>query len=145
MRYIAVAALALLYSSLAAAQEPVGTLETKMPDGRLVIVSTGPKEAASIGSYAVRVYGAANPRSPTDDFAASLVVPRDGTLSRVHVADIAGDGAKDLVVVSQSAGTGGYLAADAFRLTDDTVVHIASAHGLPPDADVVAELRRNRK
>ncbi|MQA92593.1 MAG: hypothetical protein GEU90_20615 [Gemmatimonas sp.] len=141
MRYLAVG-LALLCTAFARApQAPAETLETKMPDGRLVIVSDGPREAASIGSYVVHVYGAANPQSPTDDYVAGIVMPRNGSLLRLEVVDIDGDGSEDLVVVCESAGSGSYLSGDAFRLTGDRIVHIASAHNLAPNTDVVAALR----
>lgn len=147
MRYSALF-IALLGSTLAFAPPEIpamhNTLETKMPDGRLVIVSAGPKEAASIGSYVVRVYGATKPQNPTDDYVAGAVMPRNGTLSRLEVADIDGDGTDDLVVVSVSAGSGSYLSADALRLTEDRVIHIASVKDVDPKTNVVAALQARR-
>lgn len=141
MRYL-ILGLALLGAAFTLApRAPAESLETKLPDGRLVIVSDGPKEAASIGSYVVRVYGASNPQSPTDDYAAGIVMPRDGSLLRLEVADIDGAGSEELVVVTESAGSGSYLSADAFRLTDDHIAHIASAHDLPPNTNVLSALR----
>lgn len=121
---------------------PGGMLEAETPGGRYVVVDAGPKEPASIGSYAVRLYSAANAQHAADDFIASAVASRDGTLERLEFADVTGDGSQELVVIAASAGTGGYLAADAFRLTNDSVVHVASADGLQPNADVIAALRK---
>lgn len=128
-----------------APREMAETLETKMPDGRLVIVSDGPKEAASTGSYVVRLYGASNPQTPTDDYVAGVVMPRDGSLLRLEVANIDGEGSEDLVVITESAGSGSYLSADAFRLTSNDIVHIASARDLEPNADVLEALRGSSK
>lgn len=141
MRYFVLGFALLAAAFTLAPREQADMLETKMPDGRLVIVSEGPKEAASIGSYVVHVYGASNPQSPTDDHIAGIVMPRDGSLHRLEVADIDGDGSEDLVVVVESAGTGSYLSADAFHLTGDRIEHIASAHDLDPDTNILAALR----
>lgn len=141
MRYLVLSLAVLGAAFTPAPRELAETLETKMPDGRLVVVSDGPKEAASIGSYVVRVYGASNPQSPTDDYVAGIVMPRDGSLHRLEVADIDGAGSEEVVVVTESAGSGSYLSADAFRLSGDDIAHIASAHDLPPNTDVLAAVR----
>jgi len=41
----------------------------------------------------------------------------------------------------QSAGSGGYLAADAFALSQDTITWIAHVEGLATQADVATALR----
>ncbi|MGH7575741.1 MAG: PliI family lysozyme inhibitor of I-type lysozyme [Longimicrobiales bacterium] len=141
MRYFVIGVALLSAAFTLAAREPTEMLETKMRDGRLVIVSDGPKEAASVGSYVVHVYGASNPQSPTDDYVAGIVMPRDGSLLRLEVADIGGGGSEELVVITETAGSGSYLWADAFRLSGDHIAHIASVHDVAPSTDLIAALR----
>jgi len=46
-----------------------------------------------------------------------------------------------LIVAIRSAGSGGYLSADAFTIGKRTVVLRASVSGLPANADPVAALK----
>lgn len=107
-----------------------------------VVVDEGAAEPRSIGSYAVRLYDGGRGAAPYDAYATGVVRPRDGSLAKVDFADLDGDGAAELVVVTQSAGSGGYLAADAFRLRYGVLSRVAGVEGLPPSADPVAALRR---
>lgn len=110
-----------------------------------MVAAEGAHEPRSIGSYSLRLYGGANPNAPYDDFIAGVIRPRDGMLEAVWLADVDGDGALDVVVVLRSVGTGGYLAADAFRLEGGALAHIGSVAGLPKDADPVHALTAARR
>ena len=118
-----------------------GVLTTYTPQRQFVTVAPGPREAASIGSYAVRVYGARSPQFPTDDFLGGVVRKRDGTLQRLVWQDVLRNGSKELVVVCASAGSGGYLSADALGVRNGSVVVVASVKGLNPRADVLRALQ----
>jgi hypothetical protein len=107
----------------------------------LVVVSEGQLEPRSTGSYAVRIYGGANPRARFDDFIAGIVRRRDGTLAKLLFSDVDGDGRPDIVVIVRSAGTGGYVSADAFRVRGKIVSVAGSVKGLAADADPVAALK----
>lgn len=107
-----------------------------------VVVDEGAAEPRSIGSYAVRLYDGRRGAAPHDAYATGIVRPRDGSLTKVDFADLDGDGAAELVVVTQSAGSGGHLAADAFRLRYGVLSRVAGVEGLAPSADVVSALRK---
>ena len=106
----------------------------------VVVVAEGELEPRSVGSYSVRTYAGTSPRFPYDDFIAGAVRPRDGSLDDVLFSDVDGDGSAEIVVVIRSAGTGGYLSADAFRLRGTTLSLAGSVSGLPSDADPVRAL-----
>jgi hypothetical protein len=61
-------------------------------------------------------------------------------VEQVLLADLDNDGSSSLVVVMRSAGSGGYLSADAFAIGRNTVTHRASVSGLPANADPVMAL-----
>ncbi len=110
-----------------------------------VVVDEPAFEARSIGSFAVRVYDLDNiqPGDETTFFLGGLVAMRDGSITRVEVVDLDGDEGEELMVVAQSAGSGGYLSAYAIDIGEDGMpAPLAAAEGLAPDADVVAELRK---
>ncbi|MFR9719019.1 PliI family lysozyme inhibitor of I-type lysozyme [Aeromonas diversa] len=111
-----------------------------LPAGQVVTVSSGPGEAASIGSYDVRLYTGRQPRFPLDEFIAGVVLPRDGTIKAVKLADLNGDKAPELIVIAQSAGSGGYLSADAFTVSDEGIESFNHVDGLTPDEDVLKAL-----
>jgi hypothetical protein len=106
----------------------------------IVVVAEGDFEARSIGSYSVRVYGAANPRFPFDDFIAGTVRPRDGTIDHIGFADLDRDGSPELVVIIRSAGTGAQLSADAFRLRGTVLMLLESVSSLANDTDPIRAL-----
>ena len=107
-----------------------------------VVVDEGAAEPRSIGSYAVRLYDGRRGAAPHDAYVTGLVRPRDGTLAKVDFADLDGDGSAELVVITRSAGSGGYLAADAFRLRYGVLSRVSGVEGLAPSADVVSALRK---
>ena len=115
------------------------------------VADEGEGEPRSIGSYALRLYKAGDPSFPFDAFLAGAIRPRDGTLEALKFADIDRDGAPEILVVARSAGSGGYLAVDAFRFHKGVLALAASKSGLDPNADPVAAVaeaaksRRGRK
>lgn len=109
------------------------------------VADEGEGEPRSIGSYALRLYKSGDPSFPFDGFLAGVVRPRDGTLEALKFADINRDGKNEIIVVLRSAGTGGYLSADAFRVQKGAPVLIGSKSGLAANADPVAELSGGRK
>ncbi len=111
-----------------------------LPDGRILVVAEADREPRSIGSYSVRLYSGRNPSFPYDDFVAGVIEKRDGFIVSARLADVDGDAQPELVVTMQSAGSGSYLAADAYSFTDESITRVAHVEGLAPQADVVAAL-----
>lgn len=111
-----------------------------LPDGRTVVITEGEFEPRSTGSYALRVYLAGDPALPFDRFAFGMVQPREGTIERVLVQDLDRDGRPELIVVLRSAGSGGYLSADAWSFGERRIVRRASVTDLPANADPAAAL-----
>jgi hypothetical protein len=106
----------------------------------VVVVAEGQFEPRSVGSYSVRIYAGANSRFPYDDFIAGTVRPRNGAVENVLFSDVNGDGSPEIVVVIRSAGTGGYLSADALHLHGTTLSLVESVAGLAKDADPIRAL-----
>lgn len=106
-----------------------------------VVIAEGVAEPKSMGSYSVRLYQGNPAGGRRDFFIAGLIFARDGFLKQAEFADIDNDQIEDLVVVFESAGTGDYLSAHAWRLVDEKLSAIAVVEGLAFDADVSAELR----
>jgi hypothetical protein len=113
-----------------------------LPTGQTAVVAEGDFEARSIGSFTVRLYAKAEPPDATTFFTSGLVRPRDGTVEKVTLADVDGRGAQEIVVITRSAGSGGYLSAQAFDVTGDQVGFVNEVMDLPPNADVVEALRK---
>jgi hypothetical protein len=113
-----------------------------LPGQQTAVVAEGDFEARSIGSYSVRVYSTegAQPGDDTTFFSSGLIRPRDGVVEKILLADVDGSGRSSLVVVIRSAGSGGYLSADAFAIGPGAVTLRGSVSELPPNADPVAVL-----
>ena len=109
------------------------------------VADEGEGEPRSIGSYALRLYKSGDPSLPFDGFLAGVVRPRDGTLEALKFTDLNRDGKNEIIVVVRSAGTGGYLSADAYRVQRGVPVLVDSKSGLAANADPVAELSGGRK
>lgn len=131
---------AFLPAAFAHAQDQAPLTATS-PDSRYVTVAAGPGESASIGSYALRLYQNSNPDFPTDDFIAGVIRPRDGSLLPLEWQDITGDGDEELIVRTESAGSGSYVSADAFSFGESEISLVASVSDLGPDADVISALQ----
>jgi len=125
--------------------EPTGHFVQKLAlaTEQTAVVAEGDFEARSIGSYSVRIYSTQNAQ-PDDDttfFSSGVIRARDGTIEKVFLAELGNDGAPSLVVAIRSAGSGGYLSADAFTIGKNTIVLRASVSGLAENADPVAALK----
>lgn len=107
----------------------------------VVAVSEGDFEPRSIGSYALRVYGGASKSSPTDDFVAGVTRPRNGTVEGVKFASVTGAEVPEIVVITRSVGSGGYLSADAFRYRDRALEWLVTVSDLDKAADPIPALR----
>ena len=136
----------LLLAGAAQAAEPqrfIGRLT--LPSRQTVVVAEGDAEARSTGSFSVRLYDAAAAGDETTFFRAGLVRPRDGTVERLLLADIDGDRVVEIVVIVRSAGSGGYLSAQAFTFDAERLVLRAAVEGLPPAVDVITALQREAR
>ncbi|MGY3857098.1 PliI family lysozyme inhibitor of I-type lysozyme [Aeromonas intestinalis] len=116
-----------------------------LPAGQVLIVSEGRGEPASTGSYDVRLYSGANPEFPLDQFIDGKVLPRDGSIKELKLLDLNGDKQPELIVIVESAGTGGYISADAFTINPrqglDSFNHV---NELAPTDDVIQALKTPR-
>jgi len=125
--------------------EPAGRFVHKLAlaTGQTAVVAEGDFEARSIGSYSVRIYStpSAQPDDDTTFFSSGVIRARDGTVEKVFLAELGSDGPPSLVVAIRSAGSGGYLSADAFTIGKNTVVLRASVSGLAANADPVVALK----
>jgi hypothetical protein len=113
-----------------------------LPTGQTAVVAEGDLEARSIGSFSVRLYAKAEPPDATTFFTSGLVRPRDGTVEKIELADVDGDGSQEIVVIARSAGSGGYLSAQAFAVAGDQVNFRVEVNDLPANADAIEALRK---
>ena len=125
--------------------EPTGYFVEKLalPSGQTAVVAEGDFEARSIGSYSVRIYSrqSGQPDDDTTFFSSGVIRARDGTVEKVFLAELGNDDPPSLVVAIRTAGSGGYLSADAFTIGKTAVVLRASVSGLPANADPVVALK----
>jgi hypothetical protein len=138
-------------AALAVAPAPAGAADSPAAAERIVLEAVGPAhravvaegdfEARSLGSYSIRLYDPVDPQFPYDRYLAGRVMPRQGTLEAARWEDLDGDRRPELVVIVRSAGTGGFLHADAFVASGTTLELVATAQGLPKDADASSALR----
>lgn len=116
-----------------------------LPSGQVITVAEGRGEPASIGSYDVRLYSGANPQFPLDQFIDGNVMGRDGGIKALKLQDLNGDKQPELIVIVESAGTGGYISADAFTINPqqglDSFNHVTE---LAPTDDVIQALKTPR-
>jgi len=112
--------------------------------GLVVVVAEGDLEARSIGSYSVRVYSdpSADVGNETTFYSAGVIRSRDGTVQTVTPLEVPGQKRPLLMVVVQSAGSGGYLSADAFAVEPRSIRLAANVSGLAPTEDPARMLRR---
>jgi hypothetical protein len=109
----------------------------------LIAIAEGDKEPRSMGSYSIRVYGL-NLEFPFDDYRDGKITRRDGSIKEILLADVTGDEAEELVVVIQSAGSGGYLSGDAFTVVDGKLRHVAIIMDVEPGNDILEAFRAIR-
>ena len=135
----------MLVSSAVKAEEPtrIVTRFEHSAKTMLAVVSEGNLEPRSIGSYCLRVYYLGNPDFPYDHFVTGLIMPRDGSLEKVLIADLNGDEVPEIIVTIRSAGTGSYLSADAFQFDGKHLIHYKSFSNLPKDTDPIQILKED--
>jgi len=141
MRISIIVLIALCWAGTVCASEERYVKQQALPDGRVAVVAEGDLEPRSIGSYAIRFYGAQNPDFPFDDFQGGIIRKRDGVVEDVVLADVDGDATPELIVVVRSVGTGGYLSADAFNCAGRIPILTASVKELDKNANAVEKLR----
>ncbi|MGO4999523.1 PliI family lysozyme inhibitor of I-type lysozyme [Oceanisphaera sp. W20_SRM_FM3] len=115
--------------------------KTSLPNGQTLVVAEGDFEARSIGSVSVRLYETADEPNETTFFMDGLILPREGVLEKVLLADITGDQQPEIIVLARSVGTGNFLSATAIAVTDKQLVLSAAVTGLNADADPVIALQ----
>jgi hypothetical protein len=113
----------------------------KLSTGLTAVVAEGDFEPRSIGSYSVRIYGA-NPEFPIDDFLCGTIRSRDGSIEKIMIQDLNGDGNEEIIIIIRSVGTGGYLSADAFQYQSKQLKLIANVTDLRKNADPIHELKK---
>ena len=116
----------------------------KLPSELTAVVAEGDFEARSIGSFSVRLYSSENaqPGDDTTFFVTGVIRERDGTIEKVELADIDGDGKPEIIVTVRCVGTGSYLSADAFAFEKKRLWLRASVADLAKDADPIAALKK---
>lgn len=117
--------------------------KVKLPSELTAVVADGDFEARSIGSFSVRLYSSENaqPGDDTTFFVTGVIRERDGSIEKVELADIDGDGKPEIIVTVRCVGTGSYLSAHAFAFDKKHLWLRASVADLAKDADPVAALK----
>lgn len=139
MLKIIVAVLIVLNSLCAQAQSFNGQIS--LPDGRLLLVTEGALEPRSVGSFSIRLYAAENADFPYDDFVVGIIRPRDGSIEKIELVDLKPGGIPELLVTIRSAGSGGYLAAQAFAIGPREIRLLSALPMQAPNADIVKQLQ----
>lgn len=129
MRLLALFLLALPMTSLAGEY----TLQTH---NELIVVEQSESEARSIGSLVVRYYEYEGDASSRTFFLAGGVFSRDGSIIDVSLYDVNDDGVEELVVVTESVGTGGYKNFMAFSRDAETVQLVETRSPDDPNATI---------
>jgi hypothetical protein len=111
-----------------------------LPSGHTVVVAEAELEARSIGSFSIRLYQPAATIDATTFFLHGLIHSRDGFIKTVKLYDLNADGQLEIIVVVQSAGTGGYLSAHAFAVSEQLLMAMSSIAGLDPYSDPINAL-----
>ena len=125
------------FISMVYADIPSRSIQLQLANQQHILVNEGELEPRSIGSYAIRLYAGGNSEFPFDVFLSGQIQPRDGSLERVINADINGDGIDEVIIVLRSAGSGGYLSADAFSWQNNQLQLLATVKDLAPNAELI--------
>lgn len=115
----------------------------KLPSSQTVVIAEGEFEARSIGSFSVRLYQPAPTGDETTFFTSGLISARDGSIEKVVLSDIIGDSQPEIIVVVRSAGTGSYLSAHAFTISDgQKLILNSTVEGLQPEENPILLLKK---
>lgn len=139
-RRISIVWLLMFAASAAVAAADRFVQKLALPDGQAVVVAEGDLEARSIGTYTVRLYSS----DDTTRYLSGVIAVRDGSIESIRLADLDGRG-EQLVVIVRSAGSGGYLSAQAFSFEGKRIEARSHVENLAKDADPVAALTRTTK
>lgn len=117
-----------------------------LPAGRTAVIAEGDLEARSIGSYSVRLYGSdGGSGDDTTFYRSGIILARDGSIEDVRLADVDGKTGDEIVVIVRSAGSGGYLSAQALSFANSRMEARAMVSDLPADADPIAALEKTSR
>ena len=141
-RWTIAACAALLCSAAWAADRFVQ--KVPLAKGLVAVVAEGDLEARSIGSYSVRAYfdAQASPGNETTFYTAGMLRPREGTVRSASALEMPGRPHPVLMVVMQSAGSGGFVSADALVVEPRAVRLLARVSDLPPSEDPATQLKQ---
>ena len=142
MRVWATAIVSLVATSAHATAQDRFVAKLALPTGETAVVAEGDFEARSLGSFSVRLYGAAEVQDETTFFTSGLIRSRAGVVEKAILADVDDDQRQEIVVIVRSVGTGSYLSAHAFATANGRLIFRAAVEDLAADADPVAALRR---
>lgn len=117
----------------------------KHPTGKTIVVAEGEFEARSIGSFSVRLYDAAESMDETTFFSSGFIRARDGAIEKLILADVDEDEKQELIVVVRSVGTGNYLSAHTFSVSENKLAFRSVVEGLAADDDPVTAVKLNIK
>jgi hypothetical protein len=109
-----------------------------------VVISEGDMEWRSIGSYTIRLHEMDfnNEKLPAGEFYSGLVRERNGSIEKVLLIDLKGDGKKEVVVTIRCAGTGASLSADAFTVQGKHLKLLAYVENLEPKVNCITALKK---
>jgi len=141
--FVGAVALLAFGTAHATAEENRFVQKQRLSAKQTAVVAEGDLEARSVGSYSVRVYSTEDvqPGDDTTFFTAGVIHERDGSLEKIGLADIDGDGRDELVVTIRSAGSGGYLSAHAYSFAKTKIKLTAAVADLSPKSDPIAQLK----
>ena len=117
--------------------------EIKLQPDVIAVLSEASLEPRSIGSYSLRIYRVLETRFPYNNYVAGTIELRNGSIKTFKGQDINGDGKKEIIVITESAGTGSYLDASAFEFDGESLNIIASVLDQQPNTDMVQLLIAN--
>ncbi|MDX2464912.1 MAG: PliI family lysozyme inhibitor of I-type lysozyme [Porticoccus sp.] len=141
----ALATIILLIGTLPAMASDRFIKKLTLPSGQTIVISEGEFEARSIGSFSIRLYQTAPAGDETTFFISGLINARDGFIEKAILIDIDSDKKPEVIVVIRSAGTGGYLSAYAFAISNDQKMNLISkVEDLQAEANPISALKKPR-
>ncbi|WP_163835317.1 PliI family lysozyme inhibitor of I-type lysozyme [Spartinivicinus ruber] len=90
-------------------------------NGQVIVIEEPSFEPHSIGSFSIRLYKPSNPKFPYDNFITGVISDRDGSIVEVQVKDLDKDKNNEIIVITETAGSGSYFSAYAFNVKNKTI------------------------
>lgn len=106
----------------------------------IVVANEVSWEPRSIGSVSLRLYQVANPNYPFDQFVTGTIVARDGTIVALEAVTL--EQSPGMVLITQSAGSGGYLNGVLFEYSGGALTQITESYGHQSREALMAALER---